>query len=236
MITPLPADRRGHVAAGWLDSHHSFSFGQYHDPAWMGWGPLRVINEDRVAPGAGFPPHRHANMEIFSYVIDGALAHRDSTGSEGVIGAGELQWMSAGHGIEHSEFNGSKTAPVHFLQIWIQPDRVNAAPAHAQVALDPAARRGRWATLASPDGVDGSLTIRQQAWMRGARLGRGESLTATFDPARRYWLQVVSGAVTAGTHRLAAGDAIGLVDEAGELAIAGDDDAVADLILFDLPL
>ncbi|MGH8032151.1 MAG: pirin family protein [Luteimonas sp.] len=235
MIVSLPGDRRGHVNAGWLDSRHSFSFGQYHDPAWMGFGALRVINEDRVAPGAGFAPHRHANMEILSYVIDGALAHRDNTGGEGVIRQGELQWMSAGHGIEHSEYNASQTAPVHFLQIWIQPDRVNAAPAHAQRAFDPDARRGLWATLASPDGVDGSLAIRQRAWLRGAQLADGELVRISPDPARRYWLQVVQGAVGVRGTRLLAGDALGLVEESQPLDIVGHGAAIADVLLFDLP-
>ncbi|MFS8063258.1 MAG: pirin family protein, partial [Luteimonas sp.] len=131
MVIERPSAARGVANAGWLDSRHTFSFGHYHDPQWMGFGPLRVINEDRVAPGGGFPQHGHANMEILSYVLAGALAHQDSSGGGGVLKPGELQWMSAGHGVEHSEYNDSKTEAVHFLQIWIQPDRVNAAPAYA---------------------------------------------------------------------------------------------------------
>ena len=228
---------RGQVTTGWLDSRHTFSFGHFHDPSWMGWGPLRVINEDRVAPGQGFPPHGHANMEILSYVLDGALAHRDDNGGEGVLRAGELQWMSAGHGIEHSEFNASKEAPVHFLQIWIQPDRVNAPPAHAQHAFHPQARRGRWATLASPDGAEGSLAIRQQAWLHGVRLGEGETAAFPLQPGRRYWLHLAQGAAGVGGRALVAGDAMGLVDEAGELQVAGAaGDTVADVLLFDLPV
>lgn len=147
-----PGAERGHMRNGWLDSRHGFSFGHYHDPGWMGWGPLRVINEDRVAPGAGFAAHAHANMEILSYVISGALAHRDSTSTQDreggdVLPAGQWQWMGAGHGIQHSEFNASQTEPVHFLQIWIQPDRLNAPPGHSQRAFDPAARRGRWTKI-----------------------------------------------------------------------------------------
>src|SRR5688500_18084300 len=149
MIIERRSSQRGQVSAGWLDSRHTFSFGHFHDPQWMGFGPLRVINEDRVAPGAGFPPHSHANMEILSYVLSGALAHEDSHGGKGVLRPGELQWMSAGHGIEHSEFNASQSEPVHFLQIWIQPDRVNLAPDYEQRAFDAKDRRGRWATLAS---------------------------------------------------------------------------------------
>lgn len=230
------AAQRGRGGADWLDSRHTFSFGHYHDPEWMGWGPLRVVNEDRVAPGAGFAPHRHANMEILSYVIDGALAHRDGNGGEGVLRAGEWQWMSAGHGIEHSEFNASNDVPVHFLQVWIQPDRVNAPPAHAQRAFDPEARRGCWATLVSPDGSDDSLAIRQQAWLHGTRLADGEAVVFALRPDRRYWLQLVQGAARVDGRGLSAGDAIGYVEEAGELRIAGTGDAIADILLFDLPL
>lgn len=235
MIVARPADARGAAHSGWLDSRHTFSFGQYYDPQWMGFGPLRVINEDRVAPGGGFPAHGHANMEILSYVLAGALAHRDSGGGGGVLRPGELQWMSAGHGIEHSEFNDSQIEPVHFLQIWIQPDRVNAAPAYAQRAFDPAARRGRWATLASPDGADASIAIRQQAWLRGAWLGDGEAVACVADPARRHWLQVVRGAVEVDGRRLSAGDALGWVEEARACSIAGRGPGVADVLWFDLP-
>ena len=236
MIIERKANTRGPGGGGWLDSRHTFSFGQYYDPQWMGFSTLRVINEDRVAPGAGFPPHRHANMEILSYVLSGALAHRDSSGGGGVLRPGELQWMSAGHGVEHSEFNDSGTEPVHFLQIWIQPDRVNAAPAYAQQAFDRHARRGRWATLASPDGTDGSIAIRQQAWLRGVLLGAGESVEVTLDPARRYWLHVAQGTVAIDGRVLAAGDALGFVDEVRVLSIAGHGTDVADMLLFDLPV
>lgn len=230
------ADERGQVHAGWLESRHTFSFGQYHDPDWMGWGALRVINEDRVAPRGGFPPHSHANMEILSYVIDGALAHRDSSGGEGVVQAGEWQSMSAGHGIEHSEFNASDSAPVHFLQIWIQPDRVNAEPAHAQRRFAPGDRRGRWTTLVSPDGEAGSLSIRQQAWLHGSRLEDGETIDFELKPDRRYWLQVVQGSIFCGDRAMAAGDALGLVEEGGPLKVSCRGDVFADVILFDLPL
>jgi redox-sensitive bicupin YhaK (pirin superfamily) len=235
MIVERPGSARGVVRMGWLDSRHTFSFGHYHDPQWMGFGPLRVINEDRVAPGAGFPPHGHANMEILSYVLSGALAHKDNAGGGGVLRPGELQWMSAGHGVEHSEFNDSQTEPVHFLQIWIQPDRVNAPPAYAQRAFDPAARRGRWATLASPDGNDGSLAIRQQAWLRGVLLGAGESVEWVPDPARRYWLHVAQGEIELDGRVLAAGDALGFVGESDPRTLAARGDGVADMLLFDLP-
>ncbi len=239
MIVERRAAERGHVGSDWLDSRHTFSFGHYHDPQWMGFGQLRVINEDRVAPGAGFPPHRHANMEILSYVLAGALAHRDSiadgSGASGVLRPGELQWMSAGHGIEHSEFNASDQDPVHFLQIWLQPDRINAPPAYAQRAFDPAARRGRWTPLASPDGAGDSLSIRQQAWLHGALLGDAEAVEFVLHPARRYWLHVAQGEVRTGDRRLEAGDALGYQDETGSLRVTGSGDAVADVLLFDLP-
>ena len=234
MVVERPADQRGEVSLGWLRSRHTFSFGHYHDPAWMGFGPLRVINDDTVAPGGGFAPHRHANMEIVSVVLAGALAHRDSAGHEGVVRAGDVQWMSAGHGIEHSEYNGSDAAPVHFLQVWIQPARLNHAPAYDQKHFAPEARRARWATLVSADGADGSIAIRQQASLRATRLHAGDALAATLDPARRQWLHVATGEVAVGERVLAAGDALGFVDEAGELALRGIAES-SDVLLFDLP-
>ena len=235
MILERPYSSRGQVRAGWLDARHTFSFGSYHDPDWMGFGALRVINEDRIAPGGGFAPHRHANMEIVTMLLAGALAHRDSTGAEGVIRPGELQWMSAGHGVEHSEFNASKTQPAHLLQIWIQPDRLNAQPAYAQRAFDPAERLGRWALLAAPDGADGALPIRQQASLRAARLDPGQAVSCALDPCRRYWLHVATGDVTEGERVLAAGDALGLASEAGELQLRGSGQTTAEMLLFDLP-
>ena len=234
MIIERPAAARGEVNMGWLQSRHTFSFGHYHDPAWMGFGPLRVINDDTVAPGGGFAPHRHANMEIISVVLDGALAHKDSAGNIGVIEAGDVQWMSAGHGIEHSEYNGSDAAPVHFLQIWIQPDRLNAPPAYDQKRFEPAERRARWATLVSSDGAEGSIAIRQQATLRATRLQPGDAVTAMLDPARLHWLHVATGEVALGDRVLKAGDALGFVDEGGELALRGIAEA-SDVLLFDLP-
>ena len=219
---------------GWLHSRHTFSFGQYYDPAWMGFGPLRVINDDTVAPGGGFAPHRHANMEIISVVLAGALAHKDSTGNSGVIRAGDVQWMSAGHGIEHSEFNGSDAEPVHFLHIWIQPDQLNAQPAYAQQHFDPDARRARWATLVAPDGADGSIAIRQQATLRATRLQAGDTLAAELDASRQYWLHVASGEVRIDERSLSAGDALGFVGEQVTLALAGSA-AASDVLLFELP-
>lgn len=235
MIVERPAAARGQVRLGWLDSRHTFSFGHYHDPQWMGFGPLRVINEDRVAPGAGFPPHGHANMEILSYVLTGGLAHRDSHGGEGVLRPGELQWMSAGHGVQHSEHNASQTEPVHFLQIWLQPDRVNAEPAYDQRSFDAAARRGRWATLASPDGAGGSIAIRQQAWLRGVLLAGDESVALDLSEDRRYWLHVAHGTVRVDDRTLQAGDALGFAGEAGSPTLHGFGPQRADVLLFDLP-
>ena len=234
MILARPADQRGAVNLGWLHSRHTFSFGHYYDPDWMGFGVLRVINDDSVAPGGGFAPHSHANMEIISVVLDGALAHKDSAGNAGVIRAGDVQWMSAGRGIEHSEFNGSQSEPVHFLQIWLQTDRLNAPPAYDQKHFDPEARRARWVALATPDGADGSITIRQQARLLATRLQAGDAVQFTLDPARRYWLHVASGEVRLGERRLLAGDALGYVEESGFLAMTGTD-ATADVLLFELP-
>lgn len=233
MIIERRSHDRGHVQAGWLDSRHSFSFGHYYDPAWMGFGALRVINEDRVDPGAGFPTHGHANMEILSYVLEGALAHKDSSGGGGVIRPGELQWMGAGHGVEHSEFNASQTEPVHFLQIWLQPDRVNAPPAYAQRPASPAVAAGHWTLLASPDGADGSLAIRQDARVLEARLGAGDLAEYTLAPTRRYWLHLARGRAVVGGRTLEAGDALGYSEESGRLRLQADGEALA--LLFDLP-
>ena len=236
MIVDRPAGSRGHADHGWLDSWHTFSFANYHDPRWMGFGPLRVINEDRVAPGGGFAPHRHANMEIISVVLAGALAHKDSTGGTGVLRPGEVQWMSAGHGVEHSEYNGDPDQTTHFLQIWIQPDRVNAEPGYAQRAFDRDARRGRWDTFASFEGRDGGLPIRQDASLRAVVLSAGQSVDAVFDPARGYWLHVASGEIrVAGERTLRAGDALGFLDEAGTLQLEGSGSDEAEVLLFDLP-
>lgn len=234
MIVERPSGARGEVSLGWLKSRHTFSFGHYHDPAWMGFGPLRVINDDTVAPGGGFAPHRHANMEIVSVVLQGKLAHRDSAGNVGVIEAGDVQWMSAGHGIEHSEYNGSDAEPVHFLQIWIQPDRLNATPGYDQKRLDRTERRARWVTLVSPDGADGSIAIRQQAVLRAAGLEPGDVVSATLDPARLHWLHVACGEVALGERVLKAGDALGFVEEAGTLELRGLAPG-SDVLLFDLP-
>lgn len=234
MIIHRPSGARGHERAGWLDSRHTFSFGRFYDPDWMGFGPLRVINEDRVAPGAGFPPHRHANMEILSYVLSGGLAHRDSSGGGGVIRPGELQWMSAGHGVEHSEFNASETEPVHFLQIWLQPDRVNAAPAYAQRQVPPAAP-GEWAVLASPDGAGGSIAIRQDARLLRVRLDPDQATATTLDSGRSYWLHLAQGSLAVDGAPMEAGDAMGFSDERAQIRLTGLGEGPAEALLFDLP-
>lgn len=233
MVLTRRSHDRGHARLEWLDSRHTFSFADYHDKSWMGFGPLRVINEDRVAPGGGFAPHRHANMEILSYVIAGGLQHRDSIGNGSVIVPGDVQLMSAGSGIEHSEFNASKDVPVHFLQIWIQPDRLNAKPRYAQEHFPVEARRGHWRLLAAPDGGDGSLPIRQDARVHATVLAAGQALSHALAPGRRAWLQVVAGQLRLddGTV-LGAGDAAGIT---GASAIALTANADCEALLFDLP-
>ena len=232
MILHRPAEARGRAEFGWLDSRHSFSFGGYHDPEWMGFGPLRVINEDRVAPGGGFAPHAHANMEILSYVLEGALQHRDSLGTGSVIRPGDLQRMSAGSGITHSEFNASKDAPVHFLQIWIQPDRLNIPPGYAQRQFPEIERRGVLRLLASPDGADESLSIRQDARVYGALLAPGERVEHALKVGRRAWVQVARGSLHMNGQLLVAGDGAGFSEETA-LALHASEDA--EVLLFDLP-
>ena len=239
MIIERRAAERGQADHGWLRSAHTFSFAGYYDPQWMGFGPLRVINEDRVAGGGGFAPHSHANMEIVSVVLSGELAHRDSQGNAGVIRAGDVQWMSAGHGVEHSEMNGGATDPVHFLQIWVQPNQVNATPQYGQEHFAFASRLDQWVTLAAPEGRDGALPWRQDAVLFGRGLRKSDATTRQLDPTRRYWLQILGGELEVelgGTVRqLNAGDAIGLVDEDGELALRQLAEDEVQLLWFDLP-
>lgn len=232
MQTYISAAERGRSATDWLDSRHTFSFGHYYDQRRMGFGPLRVINDDRVAPGGGFATHGHANMEILTWVIDGALAHRDSLGTGSTIRVGDLQRMSAGSGIQHSEFNASQTEPVHFLQIWVQPDRVNGKPSYAQTSFDAAARNGRWCLVASRDGQAGSVMVQQDVRIEVADLEPGAALEHALDPARSYWLHVVTGSVTSGERTLVAGDALALT---GENALAVAASARSQVMLFDLP-
>ena len=222
---------RGHADHGWLKSHHSFSFADYYDPAHMGVGNLRVINEDRIAPGTGFGTHGHRDMEIISYVLTGALAHKDSIGNDGSILPGEVQRMSAGTGVRHSEFNHAPDQTTHFLQIWILPDRQGIAPGYEQKTIDPASKRGRLALVASPDGAEGSVTIHADARIHAGLFDAGESARVGLDPARVHYLHVVRGDITANGQALSGGDALTLQGEA-ELALSGGRNA--EVLLFDL--
>lgn len=231
MITIRKGEDRGYSDLGWLDSLHTFSFGSYHEPAHMGFRALRVLNEDRVEPGQGFGAHPHMDMEILSYVLEGALEHQDSTGSSGVLRPGEVQRMSAGTGVIHSEYNASTTDRVHFLQIWILPDRKGRAPEYEQKAFAAEERRGRWRPLATPDGREGSLRIHQDVALYGALLEPGQELAASLPPTRHAWLQVVRGNVTLNGVPLEKGDGAAVSDERS-LAIQAVEPA--ELLLFDL--
>ena len=210
MITLRKAGDRGHAQHGWLDSWHSFSFADYHDPAHMGFGNLRVINEDRIAPGTGFGTHGHRDMEIVSYVLEGALAHRDSMGNGTAIVPGEVQRMTAGTGVRHSEYNHARDAVTHFLQIWILPAAPNLAPGYEQKAFADADKRGRLLLVAAPDGRDGAITLHADAAIRAGLFDGDEAAELALDPARRAWVHVARGEIEANGQRLAAGDAIGL--------------------------
>jgi hypothetical protein len=233
MITVRKAEDRGHYDHGWLDTKHTFSFASYYDPAQMGFRALRVVNEDRVAPGQGFGRHGHRDMEILSYVLDGALAHQDSTGGKGVLRPGEVQRMSAGTGVMHSEFNGSKDAPVHFLQIWIEPDRNGAEPSYEQRPFPEAERRGKLRLVASPDGDDGALRIGADARVYASLLGPGERVRLEHAPGRHGWVQVARGEVTANGVALRAGDGAAISDERA-VELEGRGPEVAELLAFDL--
>jgi len=233
MIQVRPAEARGKANFGWLDSRHTFSFGDYYDPGHMGFGPLRVINEDRVRPGAGFDTHGHRDMEIVSYVLEGALEHKDSIGTGSVIRPGDVQRMSAGTGIRHSEFNASKTEPVHFLQIWILPDRDGLPPSYDQRSFTEADKRGRLRLVASPDARDGSVQIHQDAAIYASLLDRGQEVRHALQGGRKGWLQLVRGAVELNGQVLNAGDGAAIEDEP-EIRIAATRDDV-ELLLFDLP-
>jgi len=232
MIKVRPSDERGLARHGWLESRHTFSFADYFDPAHMGFRALRVINEDRVQPGEGFGSHPHRDMEILTYVIEGGLAHRDSTGSAMVLRPGEVQRMSAGTGIVHSEFNASREEPVHFLQIWIVPDRQGLDPGYEQRAFPLAERKGRLRLLAAPDGRDGALLLHQDASVFGAVLEPGARLAHELAPGRHAWLQVVKGKLALNGRPLAAGDGASASGEERLVLESGDD---AEILLFDLP-
>ncbi|MHB1213472.1 MAG: pirin family protein [Thiobacillus sp.] len=232
MLTVRKSAERGHAHHGWLDSFHSFSFASYRDPNWMGFGPLRVINEDRIEPGAGFPTHSHQDMEIVTWVLAGALRHQDSLGHGGVIRPGDVQRMRAGHGIAHSEFNASETEPVHLLQIWIEPDALGLAPGYEQIAVAPERLQNQLRLIASNDGRDGSVTIHQDAAIYAGRLAAGERVTLSLAPGRRAWLQVATGRVKLRGVPLDAGDAVAVRFES-EVEIEALE--ASEVIGFDLP-
>ena len=231
MITPRKSADRGRTKIDWLDSRHTFSFGDYHDPGQMGFRTLRVINEDRVSPGAGFPTHGHRDMEIITYILEGALEHKDSIGTGSVIRPGEAQRMSAGAGITHSEFNHSKTDPVHFLQIWITPSARAIAPGYEQRTIDDAKARGGFAPVGSPDGRDQSVKIHQDAALSVAKLERGQTVGTNLKKGRHGWVQVARGEVAVNGIALAQGDGAAISDEEKVTIVA---DSPAEVLLFDL--
>lgn len=231
MITVRSAAERGHTKIGWLDSRHTFSFGRYYQPEHMGFGSLRVINDDRVSPGAGFGRHPHRDMEIISWVLSGELAHEDSTGSKAVLKPGHVQRMSAGTGIVHSEFNNSSTQPVHFLQIWIEPDKLGIAPRFEDLAIDPAETENRLRLIASPDGRGGSSVIQQDALISIAALAPGKEIEKPIAAGRQAWVQVARGAVELNGVKLGEGDGASVT---GETALRLRGAAQSDILVFDL--
>lgn len=230
MIQLRPSAARGFADHGWLVARHSFSFADYVDPAEMGWGVLRVINEDRVAPGKGFGTHGHRDMEIVTYVIEGSLEHRDSLGNGEIIRPGEVQRMSAGSGVRHSEFNPSATEETHLLQIWIMPRENGIAPGYEQQALAPGANA--WRLIASPDAADGSTLIHQDATLRAARLAAGATLDYALDPARLAYVQLVRGELRLNGLGMQAGDGAKIAAESALDFVAASD---CEILLFDLP-
>ena len=230
MIQLRPGATRGFADHGWLVAQHSFSFADYYDPAEMGWGVLRVINEDRIAPGKGFGTHGHRDMEIVTYVIEGALEHRDSLGNGEIIRPGEVQRMSAGSGVRHSEFNPSPTEATHLLQIWIEPRERGIAPGYEQQPLAPG--ENAWRTIASPDAANGSTRIHQDACLHAARLAAGAALDYLLDPARLAYVHLVRGAVQLNGLAMRTGDGARIAAEPALHFIAS---AESELLLFDLP-
>ena len=231
MMELRPAAERGRANFGWLVSQHSFSFGSYYDPQHMGFSDLLVINEDRVRPGRGFDTHGHRDMEIFSYVLEGGLAHRDSMGTGAVIQPGDVQMMSAGSGVLHSEYNASDEAPVHFLQIWILPDRKGVAPRYQQRHFTPAEKRGRLRLIISPDGAEGSLSVYQDVRVYAGLFDGAETQHFTLPAGRFAYLHVARGALEVNGRRLAAGDAVKLRDTRDIVLAKGEQ---AEVLLFDL--
>jgi redox-sensitive bicupin YhaK (pirin superfamily) len=231
MITLRKSDERGHADHGWLRSWHSFSFADYHDPAHMGWGNLRVINEDLIAPGTGFGTHGHRDMEIVTYVLDGALAHKDSLGNGATITPGEVQRMSAGTGVLHSEFNHERERTTHLLQIWILPSRRGIAPGYEQKRYADADKRGRLRPVAAPDGRDGAVTIHADAALHAGLFDGDEAATLPLAPGRLGYVHVARGELEVNGQRLHAGDAALLRDEPAVALAHGRD---AEVLVFDL--
>jgi redox-sensitive bicupin YhaK (pirin superfamily) len=225
------AEERGRTDWGWLDSRHTFSFGEYFDPAHTGFRALRVINDDRVKPGAGFGTHGHQDMEILSYVLEGALAHRDSSGGGGVIRPGEIQFMRAGTGITHSEYNDSKVEPVHFLQIWIVPDQRGLRPDYAQQAFDAGAAAGGFVLLASREGREGSIGVHQDVDLWVTRVAPADRRRIALKPGRNAWIHVARGSVSVNGQLLREGDGAAARGE-GALELAGEE--AAEVLVFDL--
>jgi redox-sensitive bicupin YhaK (pirin superfamily) len=233
MIRIRKSDERGHAQHGWLDSYHTFSFADYHDPEHMGFSDLRVINEDRVEGGHGFPPHPHRDMEIVTYMLAGALAHRDSMGNSSVIRSGEVQRMSAGTGVVHSEYNASDWEPAHLLQIWILPARQGIEPDYEQKLFSDEEKRGKLRLLVSPDGRDGSLKIFQDVYLYSTVLDPGTAVRHNFAAGRQGYIQVARGTAQIGNVSLAAGDGAAVTDTDAVLLRAGPDEP-AEILLFDL--
>jgi redox-sensitive bicupin YhaK (pirin superfamily) len=231
MIRIRRAAERGHANHGWLDTYHTFSFADYYDPSQMGFRSLRVINEDRVLANQGFGMHGHRDMEIVTYVLEGALEHRDSLGNGSVLRPGELQHMTAGTGVRHSEFNPSRSEPVHLYQIWLLPDRAGRQPSYEQRAFPEQERQGALRLVASPDGADGSLTIHQDARLYLSTIQSGEALAHVLAPGRYAWLQVLRGKVALNGQSLSAGDGAAISEEQ-RLDMRAQDDS--EVLLFDL--
>jgi quercetin 2,3-dioxygenase len=231
MLTLRQSKDRGHAEHGWLDSFHTFSFAEYYDAEHMGWGALRVINDDTVQPGHGFPTHAHRDMEIISYVLEGELEHKDSTGTGEVIRPGDVQVMSAGTGVRHSEFNPSREKPVHFLQIWIVPKLTGTLARYQQKFFDPSEKRGRLRLLVSPDGRDGSLEIGQDASLYAALIDDDEHVLLEMAPGRRAYVHVARGEVALNGQRLRAGDGMRVEDES---RLSFSQGKKAEILLFDL--
>ncbi len=233
MITVRSGAERGVAELDWLTSRHSFSFADYHDPDFMGFGDLRVINEDTIAPARGFDTHSHQNMEIISYVLEGALAHRDTLGNELTISAGEVQRMSAGTGIMHSEYNASSETPAYFFQIWVIPERDGITPGYEQQMFTDADKRDQLRLIVSPDGRDGSLRIHQDVALYASILAGGETVAHPLAAGRKAWVQLARGAVTVNGEILSAGDGAALTEE-GSVEITATGDSDAEFVLFDL--